>query len=298
MEDHAIKTHILGLHKICLLIVLSMPMASFVYATEIVLVNRPLSQQDKRYEYPHKLLERILSITEIQYGPAKIKQSQNVMVRNRTLIELENGVNIHVMAEAPKPEWEKRLIPIRIPIRKGIQGYRTFLILKKNQPMLSKITTLKQLKEIPTGSGQQWSTTRILTDNGFDVRKGTSYEGLFSMLAKERFVTFGRGINETPVEYETHKNKFPELAIEQDLLLYIPLPTYFFVTPKMPWLAQRIEDGLNEMIADGTFNKMFQAEFGELIKDANLSKRRVFKINNSNLSPETPLDIARYWYQP
>ena len=289
------------LRQLCrygLLMLVSLPSISITYATEVVLVNRPLSAEDKRYDYPHKLLANIFRITEAQYGPARVKRAHQEMARDRTLIELENGLDIHVIAEAPKPDWEKRLIPVRIPIRKGIQGYRTFLILQKNQSMLSKITSLEQLKKIPTGSGKQWSTTRVLEENGFDVIKGTNYEGLFAMLIRERFVTFGRGINEIEVEYEVHKEKSPELAIEEDLLLYIPLPTYFFVTPTKPKLAKRIEQGLLAMIKDGSFNALFTEEYGELIKRANLSKRRMFSINNPNLTSETPLNIKSYWYRP
>lgn len=47
----------------------------------------------------------------------------------------------------------------------------------------------------------QWSTTRVLTENGFNVVTGLDYEGLFKMLTKGRFITFGRGINETHREY-------------------------------------------------------------------------------------------------
>jgi hypothetical protein len=263
-----------------------------------VLVNRPSTIEDRRYEYPHKLLEEILKVTEIEYGHATIQETFLRMPRDRTLRELEKGVNIHVMAEASKPSWEQRLIPIRIPIRKGIQGYRTFLILKKNQTLLSKITTLEQLKKIPTGSGRQWATTDILEKNGFFVKTGNNYQGLFSMLIKERFMTFGRGINETAEEYNRLKGKFPALGIEQDLLLYIPLPTYFFVSPQKPELAKRIEAGLKLIINNGSFDKMFNDEFSELINNANLTNRRIFRISNPNLSPQTPLHIEHYWYSP
>lgn len=278
-------------------IILFTPIANAKEA-EIVLVNRPPSDTDKRYEYPTKLLTIILKKTEKEYGPAVIVQSESSMARNRILIELEKGLIINVIAVPPKPGWEERLIPIRIPIRKGIQGFRTFLILKKNQAMLSSITSLEALKKIPTGSGQQWSTTRILNENGFDVRPGNSYEGLFNMLVYGRFITFGRGINEAAIEYETHKIQFPELAIEKDLLLFIPLPTYFFVSPKKPKLAERIEVGLSAMLEDGSFDDLFNQEFGELIKKSNLKNRRIFKINNPNLSPETPLNVENYWYNP
>ncbi len=273
-------------------------MPVFASAVEVVLVNEPFSENDRRYDYPQKLLSHILNITEKEYGSAIIKQATEPMSRDRTLIELKRGASIHVMAEAPKPGWERDLIPIRIPIRKGIQGYRIFLIDKKNQPMLSKISTLSQLKKIATGSGQQWSTTRVLKENGFNVKEGASYEGLFNMLVRGRFVTFGRGINEAFIEFERHSNKFSALAVEQDLLLYIPLPTYFFVAPTKPDLAKRIESGLLVMISDGSFDKLFLEEFGDQIQEARLAHRRMFSIGNPNLSPETPLNIKKYWYHP
>ncbi|WP_250655879.1 transporter substrate-binding domain-containing protein [Alkalimarinus coralli] len=282
---------------LCLL-VLVIFLSPVVNATDIILVNQPRTADDKRYEYPQKLLTHILEITKQNYGSALIQYAPSPMQRNRSLIELEAGENIHVMATALKPEWERRLIPIRVPIRKGILGYRVFLILQQHQPTLSRIISLEELKKIPTGSGRQWSTTKTLIENGFDVREGMNYEGLFTMLMEGRFITFGRGISEIFAEYDVYKSKIPELAIEQDLLLHIPLPTYFFVTPKRPKLAERIEEGLLMMIEDGSFDELFNAEFGDMIKAAKLSTRRMFLINNPNLSPATPLDIEHYWYRP
>lgn len=272
-------------------------LAGLAHADEFILVNKPLSIQDKRYEYPENLLKKIIEVTTNQYGIAHVQRTKWSMERDRTFLSLKEGTRIHVMAEAPKPNWESQLIPVRIPIRKGIQGFRIFLILKKNQAMLSKIKTIEEFKRIPTGSGQQWSTTRALRENGFNVVMGNNYEGLFKMLTIGRFITFGRGINEIPVEYAKRKETYPDLAIEQDLLLYIPLPTYYFVTPKKPKLAERIEKGLITLIDNGTFDEIFNQHFGIIIKNANLSKRRIFKINNPNLTPQTPLNIKKYWYQ-
>lgn len=267
-------------------------------AEEVILVNRPLSADDKRYDYPQALLLKILERTSARYGPAHIEQAPVHMKRDRTLHELMKGNLIHVMAEAPKPEWVEKLLPVRIPIRKGIQGFRLFLIRKENQSVLSKITTLGELKAIATGTGAQWSTTRVLEKSGFNAVTGNHYEGLFDMLMSDRFMTFGRGINEVFVEYESRKETFPDLAVEQDLLLYIPLPTYFFISPTKPHLAERIKAGLLAMIDDGTFDEFFEQHFGPLIQKANLSERKIFKINNPNLSQDTPLAVEKFWYKP
>ncbi len=279
-----------------LFVIATVCMAKLIHADEVIFINKPLSAYDTRYEYPESLLKKIIEVTENQYGTANVRHAKYEMKRDRTLKNLIKGTDIHVMAEAPKPGWESQLIPIRIPIRKGIQGFRTFLILKKNQVMLSKVKTIEEFKKIPTGSGQQWSTTRVLMENGFNVVTGTDYEGLFKMLINDRFITFGRGINETPVEYAQRKDIYPDLAIEQNLLLYIPLPTYYFVTPKKPKLAERIEKGLITLIDNGTFDVIFNQHFGKIIKNTNLSKRRIFNINNPNLSPQTPLNVKKYWY--
>lgn len=296
MNSRLSNKYIYYLYKYSTLFFLLLNIIPRVSIADVILVNRPSTSEDSRYDYPKKLLTEILKVTEIKYGHTTIKETQLKMPRNRILRELEKGENIHVMAEASKQSWEQRLIPIRIPIRKGIQGYRTFLILKKNQYILSKINTLEEFKKIPTGSGLQWATTGILEKNGFIVKTGNNYEGLFSMLIKDRFMTFGRGINEIVEEYNKRKDKYPELSIEQDLLLYIPLPTYFFVSPQKPELAKRIEAGLQLMINNGSFEQMFNDEFSELIDNANLTKRRIFRITNPNLSPQTPLDIKHYWY--
>lgn len=268
------------------------------FAAEHIITIKPLSVQDTRYQYPEELLQLVLQKTETAYGKADVVQCEKVMERDRTFLALIEGEKIHVMAEAVKPDWEEQLIPVRIPIRKGIQGFRTFLIHRDYKEELSRVQTLDDLKRFPTGSGSQWSTTRVLEENGFNVVKGINYEGLFKMLMEKRFVTFGRGINETPVEYNARKDQFPDLAIEKNLVLYIPLPTYYFVTPKKPELAKRIEEGLTMMIRDGSFDRFFLKHYGKIIEDAGLKERRLFKLNNPNLDDRTPFDKKEYWYIP
>ncbi len=270
--------------------------SSKVLALDTVLINHPLSAQDKRYEYPKKLLEKILWATTDEYGLVKLSTNGISMNRTRALASLIEGKSLHVMAEAPKPDWNEQLLAVRIPIRKGIQGFRLFLTKDEHKVRLSKIQTLDEFKAIPTGSGEQWSTTRVLEEAGFNVVKGIDYEGLFGMLVRNRFITFGRGINEIFDEYEDREPKLNSLAIDEHFLLYIPLPTYFFITPTQPHLRDRIEKGLKSIIASGEFETLFNEEFGGLIKKAQLDKRIKFAIPNPNLTELDPIDIKEYWH--
>jgi len=269
-----------------------------IFATETVLINNSLSTQDSRYTYPKKLLQRILDVTETEFQTSVVKATNNVMTRARVLRELERGLNIHVMAEAPKPEWNTRLLSIRIPIRKGIQGYRLFLIKKRDQARLNAISSFDVFKNLPTGSGIGWSTTRVLKDHKFNVITGTNYEGLFGMLMLDRFTTFGRGINEAFDELAQHGEQHPELTIDEKFLLFIPLPTYFFVSPKKPELRDRIEIGLKQLIHTGEFEAIFHEEFGALIHKANLASRTAFRISNPNLTKDDPVNNEAYWFNP
>lgn len=267
-------------------------------AEDLILTYRPYSAQDTRYVYPEALLRQALKRTAKKYGQTKLARAEVTFSRARTKQVLMTGTYLHVMAEAPKPGWEEDLLPIRIPIRKGIQGYRLFLIHKNKQEELSQVKTLEELKRYSTGSGAQWSTRRVMEASGFDVVIGSNYEGLFKMLMLKRFDTFGRGINEVFAEFNARKKQNPNLSVEKYLALFIPLPTYFFVTPTKPILAKRIEEGLLSMIGDGSFDKFFLQYHQADLDAAMLNNRRIFKIPNPNLSKETPLGVAKFWFKP
>lgn len=262
-----------------------------------ILVNKPDSIKDSRYEYPHQLLQKILDVTSTEYGHSNVKHAKSVMSRDRLLISMLDGQQVHVVAEAPKPDWIKQLLVIRIPVRKGIQGYRLFFIHKKDRFAIAQVESLKDLQQFKTGSGEGWSTASAMANAGFEVVTGSSYNGLFHMLERGRFATLGRGINEIYAELEAQQAEHPSLTIDKTLALHIPLPTYFFVTPKMPELARRIEIGLQQLIQNGEFEKLFFFHHEEVIEKSKLKSRKVFHINNTNLTAQDPLGQENLWYR-
>lgn len=280
--------------KLIALLSLTLALSSQAALPPEVIVNRPLSADDSRYVYPEALLNKVLAQSLGAKAPAVV-QSDSAMSRDRVFRELQRGQLIHVMAEAPKPGWEEELIPVRIPIRKGVQGYRLFLINATFQPQMDRIRTLADLQHYPTGSGAQWSTLRVLRDAGFEVYTSPNYEGLFEMLSRQRFQTFSRGLNEAYRELEQFSPRYPGLAVDRAVALYIPLPTYFFVTPRYPELATAIEEGLEQMIASDSFDAFFCDHHRADIERARLADRTLFCLPNANLSPQTPLAREALW---
>lgn len=244
------------------------------------------------------MLKAALDASSAQYGPYQLRTSPLAMERDRLMQEMVKGALVNLSAQITSAEWEHKLIPIRIPLDKGLSGYRISLIDGRRQAQFDAVHTLEQLKRIPLGAGRQWSSTAVFLHAGFPVALGNSTHGLHSMLAADRFQHFPRGMEEAMFELAAHAADFPELAIERSFAIYMPLPRYFFVTPGQTRLAERIEFGLRALIADGRFDRMFHEFYDAMIEKVGLRKRRVFRLDNPLLTPQTPLANKAYWYDP
>jgi hypothetical protein len=259
----------------------------------------PESADDIRDLDAVKLLRTALEKTEPSDGAFAVYPSKSgAMSPDRYQKEVQDGVRLNVIWAAVTAELERDALPVRIPIRKGILGYRIFLIRQQDREKFAKITTLDELKQLAVGQGLGWKDVEVFKANGFPVITGDSYEGLFKMLVSGRFDYFSRGINEAPEEYAARKDDLPDLWVEEHLLLYYPWPKYFFVSKNAPLLADRLERGLNMMIKDGSFDEIFRKYHNDSIKAGNLKNRRLFTISNPLLPATAPLGRKELWYTP
>lgn len=286
--------------KFILLIIIMSCSASFsdAEAEDVIWITARTWESDLRGLYEEAVLFAAMEKTKPEYGEFRIERTDINMQRDRALREINTGIRINVYVAVSQNEWEELAIPVRIPVIKGLLGYKLLLIRKNEQEKFSKVTSIEDLKSMKAGSGMQWSITKALMEAGFYVVSGSDYEGLFKMLVHDRFDYFPRGMNEIFIEYENRKHRMPELAIEKSLAIYIPSPTYFFVSPRYPRIAERIEHGLRMMIADGSFDELFMKYNGDSIRKAELDKRRILRMKNPILPPATPLDDAGLWYDP
>lgn len=146
-----------------------------------------------------------------------------------------------------------------------------------------------------------WQDVKVWRANGFKVVEGNNYNGLFDMTVKRRFDFFSRGIVEIINEYEQRKDQMPDLHIEETISVFYPWPFYFYFTKSEQGkkLAARVEEGLLSLFEDKeAFDPIFLKYNGEALKRHNLKSRKIFRIENPLLSPETPLDDKRLWYDP
>lgn len=263
---------------------------------DIIKLAKSSSSIDYRFKYPEHILKLSLDASMDKYGPYEIINTNLKAKRNRMLLELNKGLKINVHSAPTRPEWEEQSIPILFPIMKGLLNYRIFLIHKDNQTKFKELETIDDLKKLTAGLGSQWSTTKALRiDGGFNIKTNNNYEGLFGMLARKRFDYFIRGVNEVFGEYDERKEKYPEIFIEQHVVMELPLPWFFFVSPKNKRIAERIKYGLEKMKKDGSFDREFNKYYSQVIKKANIYNRKIFRVKNMLLKPNKIYDDPSYW---
>src|SRR4051812_17906051 len=252
--------------------------------------NGPESAEDARYNYHWEILRVALEKTTPAYGPYKM-ESAPFMTERRQATELRaNTGSINVMLLGTTPDMERDLFPIRIPVDRNLGGYSVLLARKEQLPALSKVRTLADLRRFKIGLGLGWIDVDILHANNLTVVTGSSYDGLFEMLDNSRFDAFLRSSIEVLGELSVRKARMPDLRIESTLCIYYPMPMYFWFskTPEGRRLAARVERGMRRMIADGTYDEIFSRYQDYKITALKLSDRRILRLENPMLTPETP----------
>ena len=143
------------------------------------------------------------------------------------------------------------------------------------------------------------SGSPLLRASGFKVVTGSSYDGLFEMLENARFDVLLRAAVEVLGEVEQRGQRMADLAVEDSIILYYPLPMYFWFsrTAEGERMAARAREGMISMIADGTYDRIFMQYQGEKIRRLQLARRKIFRIANPNLGPETPFGDKRLWFR-
>jgi len=205
---------------------------------------------------------------------------------------------LDVVWYASTKNLEERLLPIRIPMYRGLLGYRVLMIRKGTQAKFDNIKTLEDLRKVSLGQGQFWADTQVLEANKLNVVKVLKYEGLFYMLDGGRFDAYPRGAHEPWAEMARYPKL--ELDVEKNLLLSYTNPFYFFVSKSNPELAKNIERGLRIAIEDGSFNEYFLNDptVKDVISKANLKGRTLIRLVNPGLPEKTPIDDASLWFDP
>lgn len=264
-----------------------------------IVYPRPESEHDSRYLYDWEVLRTALEKTRASFGPFELRQASQYMSPARVTAEAAGGGPINMFVRATSLQLEQQFRPVRIPVDRGLIGYRLLLVRPEDLPAFGEVKTLDQLRRFSIGQGRGWVDVGILQAAGFKVVEGNNYDGLFSMLAVKRFDALSRSVDEALREYDERHQQIG-FEVEPGVALYYPLARYFFTRRDAEGeaLARRLEAGLEAMVQDGSLQALFMSYKGPLIKRSGLAQRRLFRIANPTLPPQTPLARGELWYRP
>jgi hypothetical protein len=252
---------------------------------------------DTRFNDLMEILQGALEKTTAEFGPFELEASKQKMNEERYLSELKNGGGINIAWSSTSTEKEATLLPLRIPLRKGILGYRVALISKENQTKIDQVKSLADLKKLSIGQGTGWGDVKLYEANGFSVSTA-KYDELFKMTNAGKFDLFPRGISEAFAEQEQQVKTNPNLVVEKNMLIYYPWPYYFFFNKADAALEKRIDVGIRKMMKDGSFDAIFKKYNGKAIEQANFKGRKIYRLKNDQLPKETPYSDTTLWFNP
>lgn len=278
--------------KALMLMVLSTGMVQA--ATWQITYPRPLTEFDRRSSYPIRLLSLALDQTGVKYN---LTASDRILLQSKALTMLADNREINVAWSMTDTNREALLLPIRIPIFKGLIGWRIFLVRDDSRGRFAAVSQLDQLRQFKTIQGHDWPDTKILQANGFDVATSKEYPALFSMLEQSRGDLFPRSVVE--IWSELSSDHMPaNVNVETGLGIRYPTAMYFFVNKRNATLGRLIENGLEKAIANGSFDELFMQVHAGAINRAKMRERQFFELSNPLLPEQTPINRPELWYQP
>lgn len=233
-------------------------------------------------DYYLDLIEAALKKTEAEFGPYKIEYTQQALSseRKHELLVVGEQLNIDRLVGFPSNDGPRQgLLRVDVPLLNGLMGYRILLIRAENQARFSSITRLEELRHFSMGFGKGWEG-HVYRHNGFFVVETLHLEMMLKMLAGKRSQFVPLSVIEIDDEYQIDGQTVSYLVPEKSLLIYMPLPVYFYVSPTEPALAERLTRGLMLLRASGEMDQILKAHFGARLQRLNLSQRNIIELTN------------------
>lgn len=267
-----------------------------IFADNSLRIIPPQSKYDSSHNYFYELLSLILEETKDKYDYKSISFSKK-MEQGRAFVSLKNDIHIDIHWAGTSLEREDEFITIKIPLIKGMLGYRFFVINKDKKSAFDKIKSFDDLKKLKACQGTHWPDTKILLNAGIPVVKNAQYELMFAQVQRGRCDYFPRGIHEITSEIEARRDRYPELIIYENLMIYYPFPMYFFVSKNNKKLATQIENGLVKIINNGKFDELLKSHetTKHLFPLKNWINTKAFKLDNPFMKIDEKFYNKKFW---
>lgn len=278
----------LTLQRLFVCLSLCLVISTSTAADELLVVSlrKSLDEFDQRHVYGNQLIRLALEKTQDSHGPF-IEELVPGMQYKRAIksIETNRYRNFFYGTSYTKDINDNPLIKtIAFPIELGLLSHRVCFYHKSLVNEIDKAFEPETFALYTHGQGPLWIDNKILRHNGFKVKEIATYEMLFNMLNANRFALFCRGAHEIHQEYIDHKS-LDNIAIEENHILFYPMPVFFVYNKENEKAAQRIQEGLLKAYEDRSLHELLFKHYGQGLDALNLSKRTVVKLDNPFIAP-------------
>ncbi|WNO09681.1 hypothetical protein [Teredinibacter sp. KSP-S5-2] len=265
----------------------------------IVRVPAPQEQTlDASYNYFTGLLQLALAKgAGSEWHLSTVSSNNMSQARMLRQIQLENKIDIYWAGTSIKRE--KALHAIRVPLLKGLLGFRVAIMHKSVEGHYQSINNAKAFYRLKPCQGADWPDSDILEHSGFRVIRNPSLKGMYEQVSIMRCHFFPRGIHEVEAEYSAVIQRYPNLKLNKSLIIHYPFPMYFFVNKHNDALIDVVRRGLELAIDDGSFEYYMRTSdvTKHLFPLDSWIHARYLELKNPFLPADTDTHNPRYWIQ-
>ncbi|MDX1738674.1 MAG: hypothetical protein R3261_10585, partial [Alphaproteobacteria bacterium] len=219
--------------------------------------------------------------------------------QERLLKAMEHGnANFDLFFTGYSKDREERFLQIDIPLTRGLLGHRIFIIHKDTMPIMENINTLADAtSRLSIGSGTGWPDTLVFEKAGFHV-VSAAYANLWPMLNNGRYMAFNRGLNEAYIEIKQKQPTYPDLVVDDNIMIAYKFDYFFYMNKSNEALFNQFRAGLFKSYKNGAFIKNFENHpMIKTVTAPDRPQRKVFYVNNPNLSPRVNNIPDEYWHK-
>jgi hypothetical protein len=206
------------------------------------------------------------------------------------------GDSMDVALLGASAEVDAELQPVRIPVERGLLGYRVFVVDARRQADFARVRTLSDLRRLTALQVSGWPDTKILRHAGLPVWTG-GYAALYPMMAAGRADYFPRSVTEAEQELASQA-QVPSLVLERTLMLRYRFASLFYVAKGAARLHDAIRRGFLAAYDDGSYLRLFETDPGmrAALRIVRRGDRRIIDIDNPLLSPALRAIPERFWF--
>lgn len=246
--------------------------------------------------YFYDVLKLTLDLTEAEFGPYRIVNSQQNLSAARSKLETEKGDILNVLFS---PGWggelgnRNNVVSYPFTAFNDLLGLRSLLVRSASELLLKPPNTREEFVKYAAGLGFYWEDVAILRSAGIDVLEAQVFDALFPMLEKNRFDYVPFSALEVDATLRRKSRQFPEIEVHPSVQIFYPMHFQLYVNTKVPNLAARIGLGLRRA-EEGPLEQVFAKHFGG-VQFVGERAKRLYIIRNPTLDAATnDRSIARF----